>query len=242
MATMGQQDVFLFATGNSDKRVEFESLLGDFLHPGWRIYDANTYPEPLPEVVEDRGTFVGNAIKKAVELSLHTQTVALSDDSGLVVPALGGEPGVHSARWSGEDATDDTNNEKLVREIQKVPEDQRDAYYTCIACLAVADNRVGRALMHRAGVPFEAVDESDPTDREAALVDYRDRVVIWFEGRVDGRIITEPRGEYGFGYDPYFFVDAWDATMAQVPLEKKNEISHRARALGELSDFFRGNP
>lgn len=236
------QDVFLFATGNSDKREEFESLLGDFLHPGWTIYDANSYPEPLPEVEEDRDTFVGNAIKKAVELSQHTATAALSDDSGLVVDALGGEPGVYSARWSGPDATDASNNEKLVEQIQDVPEDRRDAHYACIACLALPDNRVGRAIMRRAGVPFEQVDPGDPTAAEGRLVKYEDRVVIWFEGRVDGKIVTEPRGEHGFGYDPYFYVEDWGQTMAEVPLDKKNEISHRARALRKLSEFFHGNP
>lgn len=237
-----RDDVFLFATGNSNKREEFESLLGDFIHPGWNVYDANTFPEPLPDVVEDRDTFVGNAIKKAVELSKHANAPALSDDSGLVVPALDGEPGVYSARWSGPAATDQKNNEKLVEEIQGVPRDERQAYYTCVACLALPDDHVGRAILRRAGVPFEKVAPGDPTAEEARLVTYNDRVVVWFEGRVDGEIITEPRGEHGFGYDPYFYVEEWDATMAEVPLDKKNEISHRARALRKLSEFFHGNP
>jgi XTP/dITP diphosphohydrolase len=235
-------DVFLFATGNSDKRKEFESLLGEFIHAGWNVYDANTYPEPLPEVDEDRDTFVGNAIKKAVELSHHTSAAALSDDSGLVVDALGGEPGVHSARWSGRNATDEKNNEKLVAEIESVPEGERDAHYECIACLALPDNRVGRAILLRAGVPFEEVEPGDPTAEEGLLVRHKGRVVIWFQGRVDGKIITQSRGEHGFGYDPYFYVEEWDKTMAEVPLDKKNEISHRARALRKMSQYFHGNP
>ncbi len=236
------EDVFLFATGNSNKREEFESLLGEFLHEGWRIFDANTYPESLPEVDEDRDTFEGNAVKKAVELSLRTSAAALSDDSGLAVHALGGEPGVHSARWSGPAATDEKNNEKLVEEIQNVPQDQRDAHYACVACLALPNNRVGRAILLRAGVRFDNVDRGDPTAEEGRLVKYRDRVVIWFQGRVDGTILTDARGEHGFGYDPYFYVDDWDQTMAQVPLDKKNEISHRARALRKMSEYFHGNP
>lgn len=235
-------DVFLFATGNSDKRVEFESLLGDFLHPGWQIFDVNTYPERLPEVDEDRDTFEGNAIKKAVELSLHTQAAALSDDSGLVVDALGGDPGVRSARWSGPQATDAKNNQKLVEEIADVPGDRRDAHYACVACLALPDDRIGRAILARSGLTWESIDEGNPTAMPGRVVRYRSRAVVWFEGRVDGRIIDEPRGEHGFGYDPYFYVEDWQQTMAQVPLDKKNEISHRARALGKMSQFFHGNP
>jgi XTP/dITP diphosphohydrolase len=236
------EEVFLFATGNSDKRKEFESLLGEFIHPGWYVYDANTYPEPLPEVDEDRDTFVGNAIKKAVELSHHASAPALSDDSGLVIDALDGKPGVRSARWSGPDATDELNNEKLVREIESVPEDQRSAHYACVVCLALPDNRVGRAILRRAGVPFEKVEDGDPEAQEGRLVKYKHRAVIWFEGRVDGKIVTEPRGEHGFGYDPYFLIEEWGETMAEVPLDKKNQISHRARALGKLSEYFHGNP
>ena len=239
---MDADNAFLFATGNSHKAREFESLLDDFLDPVWTLYDLSSWPEQIPEVVEDRGTFVGNAVKKAVEVSVHTGAVSLSDDSGLVVDALDGEPGVRSARWSGEDATDQTNNEKLVRQIRELPEGERTAHYACVACLAIPGTRVGHNLLERAGIPRDEVGEGNPTAREATLVNHHNRVVIWFEGTVDGRIVEEPRGEHGFGYDPHFFLEEFGETMAELSPDQKNEISHRADALRKLAEFFPGHP
>ena len=231
----------LFATGNSDKRREFESLLGDFLNDLWQVYDLRTWPEELPEVVEDKENFFGNAVKKAFEASKLTQSVAISDDSGLEVDALGGRPGVYSARFSGENATDALNNRKLIDELQGVPAAERTARYVCVACLAMPNNKVGRALLSRTGVPFEEIGAARP-DTEGQLAAVDDRVVIWFRGTVEGRIVDQPRGTGGFGYDPHFYVPQWDKTMAEVSLDQKNSISHRAEALRKMSEFFAGNP
>ena len=234
---MDVDNVLLFATGNSHKREEFEQMLGDFLHPMWATYDLNDWPEAVPDVEETRGTFQGNAFQKAEAISLATGATAMADDSGLVVDALDGKPGVRSARFAGPEATDADNNRKLIDELQGVPDRERIARYVCVIALVVSDRKVGRALMERCGVNFRAVPEARPTEEET-LARADDRVYIWFRGTVEGRIIDQPRGEGGFGYDPHFYVPQWEKTMAEVPMAKKNAISHRAEALRKLMDFF----
>ena len=234
---MNVENVFLFATGNSDKHREFESLLGDFLNPMWETYDLASWPEPLEEVVEDRKTFQGNALKKAEEISLATGATALADDSGLEVDALDGRPGVYSARYAGPDATDADNNAKLIEKMRDVPESERTARYVCVIALVLSAEKIGRAIVERTGIRFRDVPEAKPKSEEKlARVD--NRVYVWFRGTVEGRIVDQARGDGGFGYDPHFYVPRWDATMAEVPLSKKNEISHRAEALRKLQDFF----
>lgn len=231
----------LFATRNHDKAREFESLLGDFLNPLWEVRDIASWPEPVPEVVEDKESFWGNAVKKAYEVSQATQTVTISDDSGLVVDALDGRPGVYSARYAGEHASDAQNNEKLIEQLAGVPDEKRTARYECVAALAIPENDAGRALLARTGMHYENIGEASPTE-EAKMVRVDDRIVVWFRGSVEGRIIDEARGTNGFGYDPHFFVPQWGKTMAEVSLEKKNSISHRAEALRKMAEFFSGNP
>lgn len=238
---MDTDNTLVFATRNHDKAREFESLLGDFINPTWRVFDIANWHEQVPEVVEDRDTFWGNAVKKAFEVSQHTNSVALSDDSGLEVDALDGRPGVRSARYAGPTATDEDNNRKLVEELQGVPQKKRTARYVCVAALAVPNNKIGRALIARTGVPIEEIGRANP-DKEAAMARVENRIVVWFRGTVEGLIIDKPRGSQGFGYDPHFYVPQWDKTMAEVPLEKKNSISHRAEALGKMATFFQGNP
>ncbi len=234
---MDVDNVFLFATGNSDKRREFESMLGGFVHPMWETYDLNDWPESLPDVDEDLETFRGNAFKKAETISLATQATCLADDSGLEVDALDGAPGVRSARYAGPDASDADNNEKLIDELQGVPDHERTARYVCVLALVVSARMAGRALVERTGVRFRDVPEGQPT-REGELIRADDRVYIWFRGTVEGRIVDEPRGDGGFGYDPHFLVPEWGETMAEVSLERKNSVSHRAEAIRKLLDFF----
>lgn len=234
---MDIDNVLLFATGNSHKRKEFESMMGDFLNPQWETYDLNSWPESMPEVEEDRGTFRGNAFKKAEAYSLQTGATALADDSGLVVDALDGEPGVHSSRYAGPNATDAENNAKLIEALGDVPQSRRTARYVCVLALVVSDRRIGRAILERAGLNFEAVPEAKPTEEET-LTRAADRVYFWTKGTVEGRIIDEARGDNGFGYDPHFYVPQWDKTMAEVSLAKKNSISHRAEAVEKLTGFF----
>ncbi|NLM50748.1 MAG: XTP/dITP diphosphatase [Clostridiaceae bacterium] len=147
--------------------------------------------------VEDADTFMGNAIKKAKEIYELTKTPALSDDSGLVVDALDGAPGVYSARFAGENATDSENIQKLLKLMEG--KTNRAARFECSIALVLSDSEI-----------------------------------ITATGRCEGEITTSPRGEGGFGYDPVFFVKEYKKTFAEIPMEEKNKISHRARALKEL--------
>ncbi len=234
-------NTLLIATRNHDKTREFQSLLGHFVNPLWEVLDIANWPRPIPQVVEDKDTFWGNAVKKAYEVSRATGSVTISDDSGLEVDALGGRPGVYSARYSGENATDESNNHKLVGELEGVPAKKRTARYVCVAALTIPENEAGRALLSRTGMHYEDIGEAAP-EEEAKMVRVDDRIIVWFRGTVEGRIIDEPRGTEGFGYDPYFLVPQWGKTMAEVNLKTKNTISHRAEALRKMANFFKGNP
>jgi XTP/dITP diphosphohydrolase len=161
----------------------------------------------LPEVLEDGATFRENAAKKALTYASFLRAPCLADDSGLVVPALGGEPGVRSARYAGETATDEENLSLLLRRLRERGIEGPEAYFQCNLAIAVAG--------------------PEP------------RVVVEAEGRVTGRIVHEPRGEHGFGYDPIFFYPADGCTTAEMEPERKNAISHRWAALRALAERLR---
>ncbi|RAL26698.1 XTP/dITP diphosphatase [Thermoflavimicrobium daqui] len=185
----------LIATRNNGKLKQFRDLFA----PLHLVVKGLNDVSDLPEIEEDQDTFEGNAQKKAEAISRIVGGPVISDDSGLVVPALNGEPGVYSARYAGLHATDDENNRKLIQRIQGVPEDKRQGYYVCVMALAV---------------PGE----------ETKLV----------RGECQGNIVTEPRGDEGFGYDPIFYLPSEQKTMAQLPNERKYQISHRAEATKKL--------
>ncbi len=128
----------LIATMNAGKLREYERLLADV--PGLQLETMASLPEPV-EVVEDCDTFVGNARKKATEVAAAAGVACLSDDSGLEVDALGGRPGVHSARYSGEGATDASNNAKLLEELGDVADEARTARFQCAIAVVDADGR-----------------------------------------------------------------------------------------------------
>lgn len=235
---MDVDTVFLIATGNPNKRREFEQLLGDFLNPMWSTYDLNSWPEPMPEIEENHETFRKNALKKAEVASLHTNATALSDDSGLVVDALDGRPGVKSSRYAGTDATDAANNEKLIDELEGIPQRKRSARYVAVLGLVVSAKKVGRAILERARVRFRDVPEGRPAE-EATMARAGNRVYLWFKGTVEGEIVDEPRGDGGFGYDPHFYLPDREKTMAELSAEEKNAISHRAEAVEKLRSLFR---
>lgn len=222
----------LIATGNPGKRREFSVLLGDLLPPDTDVFDNGTWPSELPEVVEDRDTFYGNAIKKAYQMSVASGVTTLADDSGLEVDALDGRPGVYSARYAGPDATDADNNAKLVEELDGVPFDKRTARYVAVVCLCLAGDDLGQYL--GSDVSTERLDDS------AEGVPFRigDHTLVWFRATCEGHIIDDGRGDGGFGYDPHFFVAAWNKTMGEVSLERKNERSHRAAAVRKMLEFF----
>ncbi len=187
----------IVATRNRGKLAEIRDALSDL---GITLYSLEDFPD-VPEVIEDGETFYENAVKKARETAWHTEKLALADDSGLVVDALGGEPGVYSARYAGEDADDRMNNEKLLEELQDVPEKNRTARFICVIAVASPDGELINA-----------------------------------HGASEGRIMDEPRGEEGFGYDPLFYSVEAGAGFSEISREEKLKVSHRGRALRELKE------
>ncbi len=153
----------------------------------------------VPEVEEDGETFVENALKKGRYYSKYFGKVTLADDSGLEVDTLNGMPGIHSARYAGEKASTQNNNEKLLREMEGVPLSKRGARFRCVIAVV------------------------SPNGKE-----------LLAEGSCRGRIGLKERGRRGFGYDPLFIVPNYRKTMAQLPLEEKNRISHRGKALKKI--------
>jgi XTP/dITP diphosphohydrolase len=194
----------LVATTNRGKLAEFRRLLADV--PGLEVLSFDDVPK-LPEVVEDGDTFEHNACKKALEVAKATRLLVLSDDSGLEVDALGGRPGVYSARYAGPHAEDADNNQKLMHELRDVPDAQRTARYRVVLALADLDGALGSTPHVEHGV-------------------------------CEGRILREPRGQGGFGYDPYFEPLGMTRTMAELTHDEKNRISHRAVAAAKMRRFL----
>ena len=193
------------ASRNPGKIRELRQILGDL---DLRLVGLDDFPE-LPEIPETGATFADNAAAKAREVVRLTKLPALADDSGLEVMALGGRPGVFSARYAQDRTapvlpTDADNWGKLLEEMRDVPWDARQARFVCAIVLALPDGRL-----------FEA------------------------RGECPGRIAAAPQGTQGFGYDPVFWVEEYGATMAQLGPEVKNRISHRARALTALRDILK---
>ena len=185
----------VLATRNEGKVAELAAMLAG---SDIAVTSLSDHPE-VGEIVEDGETFLDNARKKAREVASATGKIVLADDSGLVVEALNGAPGVISARYAGEQGDSRANNEKLLGEMADVPDGKRRAAFVCAMVLATPDG-----------------DEWD------------------VEGRCEGEIIREYRGGGGFGYDPLFYIAAENATMAELPMGRKNEISHRGRALRKM--------
>jgi XTP/dITP diphosphohydrolase len=130
--------LLVVGTRNQKKREEIVDILGDL---GLELRDLTAWPD-APEVVEDADTFEGNARKKAVELARCLKHWVLGEDSGLVVPALNGRPGVYSARYAGKQGDDAANNARLLAELAPLPDDRRGAYYVCTAALADPEGNI----------------------------------------------------------------------------------------------------
>ncbi len=184
----------VLASGNAGKLREFRRLLAPL-----GIEVISQAELGVPEAAEPHHTFVENALAKARHASRLAGLPALADDSGICVDALGGAPGVQSARFAGEPCSDSRNNAKLIEKLAGVLD--RRAHYYCVLALT----RTG--------------DDSEP---------------ILADGRWDGTIIDQPRGAGGFGYDPHFLDGESGLTGAELPLEKKNELSHRGKAMRSL--------
>jgi len=187
----------VLATRNEGKVNEFKGLLSDF---DVRIKSLKDFG-PIPLVEEDGETFEDNAVKKARFTARVLGLPALADDSGLMVKALGGMPGVHSARYAGEGVGDEVNNLKLLKAMEGV--EDRQATFICTMAIAVPR---GPALL--------------------------------YEGRCEGHIARKLTGGRGFGYDPLFYYPPLKKTFAQIPMEEKNNVSHRGKAMAELRNEF----
>ena len=184
----------VLASGNAGKLREFRRLLAPL---GIEVIAQAELG--IAEADEPHVTFVENAIAKARHASAHAMLPALADDSGICVRALGGAPGVLSARYAGEPKSDARNNAKLIAALADV--DDRRAHYVCVL-----------ALLRRA-------DDPEP---------------IIAEGAWHGTIVDTPRGTGGFGYDAHFLDNETGLTGAELPLERKNELSHRGKAMRAL--------
>lgn len=187
--------ILVLATHNKGKIKEIGISLNI---PSLAFQSLNDFPD-LPEVIEDGTSYLENALRKARTVSNSLDLPVLADDSGLEVDVLNGAPGIYSARFSGPQATDRENNEKLLTLLQGIPEEKRTARFVCVLVFY------------------------EPTGQW-----------VQTEGVCEGRIAAAPRGDQGFGYDPVFYLPEFQKTMAQLPLETKNHISHRARALEKM--------
>ncbi|OAG27643.1 XTP/dITP diphosphatase [Thermodesulfatator autotrophicus] len=187
--------ILVLATRNPGKVKEIKAYLEDL---PVEVKSLADFPG-TPEVEETGKTFFENAFKKAKEIAEATGHLALADDSGLEVDALGGAPGVYSARYAGTHGDDQKNIEKLLQELEGVPLDKRTARFKCVM-----------VVYHPSGKWFSA------------------------EGVWEGLISLEPRGEKGFGYDPIFLIPELGKTAAELPIEEKNKLSHRGKALAEV--------
>lgn len=192
----------LIATENKRKFSEIRLLLQGTVE---RLHAAADFPG-LPAVLEDGATFAENALKKAQSAARVTGIPVIADDSGLLVDALNGRPGVRSARFAGEDADDAANNAKLLGELAGLPLQQRAAAFRCVIALCLPGGEC-----------------------------------LTFAGELKGVILDAPRGTGGFGYDPLFLVPELGQTLAEMPLDAKNLISHRGKAFSMLKEYLQSN-
>jgi XTP/dITP diphosphohydrolase len=194
----------VMATRNTGKVREMAALLRDL---DIRLLSLADFPE-VADIPEEGATFAENAAVKAQTVAKLTGLPALADDSGLEVKALGGRPGVHSARYAkdrtgGRKPKDADNWQKLLDELREVPKDQRQARFVCEIALSFPDGRL-----------------------------------ITTRGELAGAIALAPKGTWGFGYDPVFYVPEYQAMVAELDLATKNRISHRGEALQKLKEIL----
>lgn len=189
----------VLASNNAGKLKEFGEMLAPL---GFIVRPQREFA--VPEAEEPHPTFVENALAKARHAARLTGLPALADDSGVCANALGGAPGVLSARYAGEPKSDARNNEKLIADL--APHADKSAYYYCVL------------------VFVRHADDPQP---------------IIADGRWDGEIIAQARGQGGFGYDPYFWLPAVGKTVAELSAEEKNRLSHRGQALRLLVEKLR---
>ena len=202
--------VLLLASANQGKLRELRAILEGLPVRLVGLTDAGL-GDP-PEVAETGETFLENALLKARAYAAWSGLAAVADDSGLEVDALGGAPGVRSARYAGEGAGDQANLDKLLAALAGVPPERRTARFRCAAALVDPGRGSG-------GLKPSPPESAGEWHTEAA----------W-----EGRVLDRPRGSGGFGYDPVFLPDGWELTSAEVDQATKDAASHRGKAFRAL--------
>jgi XTP/dITP diphosphohydrolase len=212
----------VLASNNKKKIAELETLLTSAASNTIKLLSLKDIG--FTGDIEENGTsFEENSIIKAATPA-RLGYIGIADDSGLAVDFLNGAPGIYSARYSGEGATDESNRKKLLCEMKDVPAEQRTAKFVCTASVVFPENcgltipeewMISKELAEKAGLPAE-------------------RVMV-VRGECFGTILTEEHGEGGFGYDSLFFYPAFGQTFAEIPQDQKNSVSHRGIAMREFT-------
>lgn len=229
----------LVATNNPSKLLELKAILledSSLNEEKFSLLSARDLALQSP--IEDAESFYGNAKLKALAAYRETGLPSLADDSGLVVPALGGRPGIHSARFAGPKANDAENTHALLQAMKDIPEEERLAYYHATIVLVFSQSQ-SLAASHE-GLCFEQLDETTQA--------------LSISGNAPGRILFAPRGEGGFGYDPVMLAPDLETPLpleaktapsfstlsyAELSPGQKNQLSHRGKALRAMAPFLR---
>ncbi|MEN9324722.1 MAG: hypothetical protein RL414_476 [Actinomycetota bacterium] len=195
----------IIASRNAGKIREFARMMNEYANDV-EVLSLLDFPE-LPDVEETGTTLEENARLKATQIAERTGKACLSDDSGIFIDALGGNPGVYSARWAGSHGDDRANNAKVLKEIHELEANgpvDRSAAFRCVVAFAFPSGHT------------------------------RSGEVIFVDGEMPGEIIDSPRGEHGFGYDPLFIPRGFTQTSAELSAEEKDRISHRGQAVRKI--------
>ncbi len=215
----------VLASRNKKKIAEMNTLLSKYCGDKVRVLSLDDIGYS-GDIDEDGNSFFENAIIKAsVPASLGY--IGIADDSGLCVEALGGAPGIYSARYSGEDATDAKNNEKLLADMDDVTD--RTAFFACTIACVIPENT---------NIKLPAILRDEKADSIATQRSGKDCCAFVKVGKCYGEMLREYRGEGGFGYDPLFYVPVKGKTFSELTAAEKNEISHRGLAMSLFGNEF----
>lgn len=215
----------ILATRNRHKLRELRQMIEPL---GLTVHAIGDVAPEAPEPVEDGETFEANALIKAAAAWRLTGRPSVADDSGIVIRALGGAPGVRSARWAGDACDDEANNAKMLRELRGASD--RRAHYHCALVLVCSPGFLDGHTSLRTLAPNDG--DAGPA------------VWIGFDGQLHGTITDTRAGDGGFGYDPYFLLESFGKhgqTVAELPDEAKHAISHRGVAFRALVDHLRAH-
>ena len=213
---------FVLASNNKKKIAELETLFSTAAAESIKVISLKEIGF-TDDIVEDGNSFEENALIKA-STPAKLGHIGIADDSGLAVDYLNGAPGIYSARFSGEGATDEGNRQKLLRELNGISEDKRSAKFVCVAAFVLPENS-GMKIKEEWRI-------SDELSRKSGISADRAMVV---RGECYGTILNEERGDGGFGYDSLFYYPEFNQTFAEIPAERKNAVSHRGNAMREFT-------